>query len=153
MTPSTVFNSLLVPIDFSEAAEAALHWAAGIIAGEEPTIVLLHVIDESLVSQLVSNNFGSHEEVVTQLREHAERELNACLVGARPELQIDRIACVGKPFLEIVRKASDFAVDAIVMSGVGAGGGVEHLLFGSTAEKVLRGSKRPVVVLPHGANV
>jgi nucleotide-binding universal stress UspA family protein len=153
MSNSTVFNSLLVPVDFSEAADGALKWAAGVVAGEEPTIVVLHVIDESLVSMLVENGFGSREEVEVRLREHAERELEQCLADARPDLQIDRIACVGTPFLEIIRKASDFAVDAIIMSGVGAGGGVEHLLFGSTAEKVLRGSKRPVVVLPNGANV
>ncbi|MEO8496467.1 MAG: universal stress protein [Planctomycetota bacterium] len=46
------------------------------------------------------------------------------------------------------RRTSDVAVDAIVMSKIGRRGKVEELLFGSTAEKVLRGSNKPVLILP-----
>ena len=66
-----------------------------------------------------------------------------------PALDCDLpIICEGRPFMEILQKADDFAVDAIVMSKVGRRGKVEELLFGSTAEKVLRGSTKPVLVLP-----
>ena len=64
-------------------------------------------------------------------------------------IEITRLVCVGTPFLEIIRKATDFAVDAIVMGRAGAGRQVGHLLFGSTAEHVIRGSTQPVIVLPN----
>jgi nucleotide-binding universal stress UspA family protein len=64
------------------------------------------------------------------------------------EIAVDTLISEGLPFLEILRKADDFAVDAIVLGKIGTRGPVEKLLFGSTAEKVLRGSRRPVIVLP-----
>ena len=62
--------------------------------------------------------------------------------------EIDTIVCEGTPFVEILRIAEDFAVDAIVIGKVGTRGTAEKLLFGSTAEKVVRGSRLPVVMLP-----
>jgi glycine betaine transporter len=82
------------------------------------------------------------------MREHAEKRLQELKNVAPAEITVDTLISEGLPFLEILRKADDFAVDAIVLGKIGTRGPVEKLLFGSTAEKVLRGSLRPVIVLP-----
>ena len=64
------------------------------------------------------------------------------------KVEVDIIVSEGPPFLQIIQKAQEFLADAIVMGRVGGGGRMEKLLFGSTAEKVLRASSRPVIVLP-----
>jgi nucleotide-binding universal stress UspA family protein len=150
MANPTQFNSLLVPVDFSAASEAAVERAAGLLSGKDPVLILHHVIDPSLVRFAVEHGWGSADEVTGEMRARAERALEDCrrMASAQDGIEIDAIVSEGPPFLEILRKSEDFAVDAIVIGKFGARGPVEKLLFGSTAEKVLRGSRRPVIVLP-----
>ncbi len=58
------------------------------------------------------------------------------------------IVSEGVPFLEILRKAEDFQVDAIMMGRFGHRGPIEKVLFGTTAEHVIRGTSRAVIVVP-----
>lgn len=150
MTTTTTleFSTLLVPTDFSAASEGALVRAVQLARGNKPVVILLHVIDPSLVDFACQHGFGSVLEVSERMRTKAQQELAILKERFGDRAEIDTIACEGTPFLEILRKADDFAVDAIVIGKIGARGPLEKLLFGSTAEKVLRGSRRPVVVLP-----
>lgn len=142
------FTSLLVPVDFSPASDVAMDRALDLASGEKPVVIALHVIDPSLVEFAVDHGWGSREEVTAHMRRRAEQELESHRLRAGDRAQIDTIVSEGVPFLEILRKSEDFAVDAIIIGKVGARGAIEKLLFGSTAEKVLRGSRRPVIVLP-----
>ena len=144
------FESLLVPIDFSPVSESAFNRATELASGENAFLILLHVIDPSLVDFAVSHKWGTTEEVTGQMRARAEVALESYRQRADENHQVDVIVCEGAPFLEILRKAEDFAVDAIVVGKVGTRGAIERLLFGSTAEKVIRGSRCPVIVLPDG---
>ena len=143
------FNSMLVPVDFSPASAAALDRAMSLASGATPVLILLHVIDLSLVDFATDHGWGSKEDVITKMRQRAERELELYCQRAKERigLEIDVVISEGVPFLEILRKAEDFAVDAIIIGKTGTRGTIEKLLFGSTAEKVLRGSRRTVVVL------
>ena len=53
---------------------------------------------------------------------------------------------LGKPYTEIIEFAKSENVDLIVIGSHGHTG-VEHLLFGSTAEKVIRKSTCPVLIV------
>lgn len=142
------FNSLLVPTDFSQASEAAVERAMSLASGEKPVLILLHVIDPSLVEFAAGHGWGSADEVIADMRQRAQEEMVNYEQRAQDGIEIDVIISEGVPFLEILRKAEDFAVDAIVIGKIGTRGAIEKLLFGSTAEKVLRGSRKPVIVLP-----
>lgn len=148
MSNATPFNTLLVPTDFSEASEQAFTHALDIVQGEDSLVIVLHVIDQSIVDAIVQYEADSHEDVTLKLREKAQDQLKKLSSAVSSGQQVDSIVSVGIPFLEIIRKSEDFAVDAIVMGKVGACGPFEKLLFGSTAEKVIRGSRRPIIVLP-----
>jgi nucleotide-binding universal stress UspA family protein len=151
MSSPAPFSNLLVPVDFSDASHDVFRRALTLVDGDEPLIIVLHVVDETMVDLLTANGFGQRDDVVHRLRERAETQLQAYAARDREGLQVDHIVSVGLPFLEIIRKAEDFAVDAIIMGKVGTSNGFERLLFGSTAERVIRGSQRPVVVLPIAA--
>jgi nucleotide-binding universal stress UspA family protein len=145
------FNSLLVPVDFSDASREAFRWALDHVDHDDATIIVLHVIDERLADVIAVHGFAEREEAVHRLRAYAVRQL-ADFTSSDAHVQVDTLISVGQPFVEIIRKADDFAVDAIVMSKVGRSGQVEKLLFGSTAEKVLRGSHQSVIAVT-GSNV
>jgi nucleotide-binding universal stress UspA family protein len=52
----------------------------------------------------------------------------------------------GKPHQEILQEATERGVDMIVMATHGHTG-VEHILFGSTAERIVRNSQCPVLTI------
>ena len=142
------FNSVLIPTDFSVASQLAFQWGLRSVDGEEPTIIALHVLDENIVQTVAEHEFATREEVVRRMRAQAEKQFADYKDTTGRDVEIEPIVAEGIPFLEILRKADDFAVDAIVMGIVGIRGGVEQMLFGSTVDKVLRGARHPVVVLP-----
>jgi glycine betaine transporter len=138
-------NTLLVPVDFSPTSEAAFHEAISLVTGDKPVVILLHVVDFSLAADL---GVGAEDDLMVRMREHTLKRLNEYKESVQADVTIETIVAEGTPFVEIVKKADEFHVHAIVMGKFGLRGKVEELLFGSTAERVIRASRRPVIVLP-----
>lgn len=148
-------NTLLVPVDFSPTSSAAFDQALQFATGEKPVIILLHVLDPKLADFIENHGFGSKDTAIGDMRRVAEGILNDYCRDARatrPEVSVETIVCEGLPFMEIIKKADEFQVHAIVMGKFGTRGTAESLLFGSTAEHVIRGATRPVIVLPSDAS-
>jgi nucleotide-binding universal stress UspA family protein len=141
-------NTLLVPVDFSPISQAIFDQAVELARGDDAAIILLHVVDPSLADFVVSLEMESRETVLRAMRERAERELAAYKTRAADRVDVQTIISEGIPFLEILRKAEDFQVDAILMGKFGTRGRIEKLLFGTTAERVTRGTTRAVIVIP-----
>ena len=81
------------------------------------------------------------------LQKRGEEELNNLSKSfINPEVHTEIIIKTGKPFVEINETASEKDIDLIIMATHGHTG-VEHLLFGSTAEKVVRKAPCPVLTL------
>jgi universal stress protein A len=139
-------NSLLVPVDFSESSKNAFAKAMHLAKGDDAVVILLHVIDTAITEMTSASEMGTREDIVAKLRQRAEREMVAYETPAGITVQVQTIICEGVPFFEIVRKADELLVDAIVIGKFGERG--EKLLFGTTAERVIRGSTRPVITLP-----
>jgi nucleotide-binding universal stress UspA family protein len=142
------FNSLLVPTDFSDNAWSAFQQARLLVDGDDSEIIVVHAIDPAIVNQVVQLNIGDHDKVLESIRSIALERMQPYAAVSDESTHVDTLVCEGEPFFEIIRKAEDFAVDAIVMSKLGQRNQPDSLLFGSTAEKVIRGSKKPVIVLP-----
>jgi nucleotide-binding universal stress UspA family protein len=63
-------------------------------------------------------------------------------------VNIERMTVVGVPFVEILKIARDLDLPMIVMGMRGRSSPPKEVLFGSTAEKVLRGTRIPVLCVP-----
>jgi len=139
---------ILVPVDFSPTSINAVRVALG-IAAPGGDLTLLHVIDEEFVGDAVAAGLGASEEITAKLREQAEANFANALVGLETgEVEIERMVVVGSPFVEILKIARDLDLPMIVMGVRGRSTPPEELLFGSTAEKVLRGARIPVLCVP-----
>lgn len=144
-------NTLLVPIDFSPTSRDAFDQSLQLVTGEKPMIILLHVLDPTLAEFAEAHGLGWKKKVLGSMRQRAETSLDEYrreVALKNDNVEIEPIVCEGIPFLEIGKKADEFQVHAIVMSKFGCRGNAESLLFGSTAERVIRGATRPVIVLP-----
>jgi len=139
---------ILVPMDFSPCSVNALRVAVG-MAAPEGDLTLLHVIDEEFVEQVVAAGMGSTEDLRNRLKEMADSNFNSVLEGLEAgEVNIERMIVVGIPFVEILKIARDLDLPLIVMGIRGQSMPAEEILFGSTAEKVLRGTRVPVLCVP-----
>jgi universal stress protein A len=140
---------ILVPVDFSPCSINALRVAIG-MAEPDGDLTLLHVIDEQFVSDAEAAGLGAAEEIRSRMRTQAEASFANMLEGIEtPSVDIERMTVIGSPFVEILKIARDLDLSMIVMGVKGRSTPPEEVLFGSTAEKVLRGARVPVLVVPY----
>ena len=139
---------ILVPIDFSPCSVNALRVAVG-MAAPDGDLTLLHVVDEEFIQAAVAAGMGTTDDLRTRLKEQAEASFANVLEGIETgNVDIEKMTVVGIPFVEILKIARDLDLPMIVMGIRGRSTPAEEILFGSTAEKVLRGTRVPVLCVP-----
>ena len=139
---------ILVPIDFSPCSVNALRVAVG-MAAPEGDLTLLHVVDEEFIQAAVAAGMGSSDDLRARLKEQAEASFANVLDGIETgNVEIEKMIVVGLPFVEILKIARDLDLPMIVMGIRGQSTPADEILFGSTAEKVLRGTRIPVLCVP-----
>ena len=142
-------RSILLPTDFSRCAESALPYAADLARQMKARLVCLHVV-ETVMPPVGYAAVAEPMPVVDiggQLEESATRELPK--LGAREEcagLDVEEVLVHGDAAGEIVRVARERDIDLIVISSHGRTGW-GRMLFGSTAESVVRHAHCPVLVV------
>ena len=120
------------------------------MASPEGDLTLLHVVDEEFVDNAVAAGLGSSEDIRNRLKEQAEGNFTTMLEGIDAgKVNIEKMTVVGLPFVEILKIARDLDLPMIIMGVRGRSTPPEEILFGSTAEKVLRGSRVPVLCVPY----
>jgi len=143
--PCAVPRRILVPFDFSAPARSALLWAASLARRCGAEIRLLHVLEHLPIAAGEAAVIESEEDLAPLLRDHEQRLADAAawLAAGVPAVLEVRI---GRPASEIVDRANDGSIDWVVMSTRGLTG-VKRLMFGSTAEEVVRLADAPVLLV------
>ena len=136
---------VLVPIDFSEYSKNALQYAIPFAKKFGAELLLVYVVEPTIYPADFSFGQVGNPGLESEMREKGEKSLDR-LVKEQVAKQVPArsFICTGNPFLEIIRVAKEEQVDLIIIASHGHSG-VEHLLFGGTAEKVVR--KAPCSVL------
>lgn len=138
-------------------AEQAYPWAAQLATSNGGVIHLMYALEDDLVATApVFANYmapgaldlGNYRE---EFRSGARKALRAAAeklreLGATVEVHLVE---KGRPSSAVVKTAKEFNCSVIVISTHGRGG-LAHLLLGSTAEKVVRLAKVPVLTVHDG---
>ena len=140
-------KSILVPIDFSDYSKGALKYAVEIAKKFNAKMYLIYVIEPVVYPSdfsmgqvsIPAVDHDSFNRSKDELKKLAEMEIDS-------NIEVEVIIKSGKPFVEINESASEKDIDLIIIATHGHTG-VEHLLFGSTAEKVVRKAPCPVLTL------
>lgn len=141
------FKKILVPIDFSTSSYNALSYAVEFGKVFSSEIFLIHVVETLLYPPDFSMGIVTLPTFTADINQHAEEELKkSCEKYIGDLLPSKCIVRAGKPFIEICNIAEEEKIDLIIISSHG-NSGVEHILFGSTAEKVVRKAPCPVLTL------
>jgi nucleotide-binding universal stress UspA family protein len=140
-------KKILVPIDFSEYSKNALKYAQEFSKYFGAEIVLIYVVEPMLYPPDFSMGQIAMPTIDIELDKRAKEELEKLAKNEiASDIKTEIIIKTGKPFVEIIQTASDLDVDLIIIATHGHSG-VEHILFGSTAEKVVRKAPCPVLTL------
>jgi nucleotide-binding universal stress UspA family protein len=174
--PTVKIKKILYTTDLSPAAQYAFAYATSLAQSCGAKLALLHVIEaEPKLDNKILGYISSAE--LENIRKDHEADARSVLVGklsggtirnvlkrlgedTRKELeksdfQTDEVLVErGNPVEEILKQAQDKDFDLIVMGSHGQGT-FERAMMGSTARRVLRRSKVPVLVvrLPDEANI
>lgn len=147
----TEFKRILCAVDFSAHSRRALDHAVAIARWYEARVTALYVFSTAPLAAVGPGALAfeplvltdtDRERLVSDVREFAAAE-------SAPGVAIDAAVREGFPATEIVEYARTIDADLLVL-GTHGRSGVERLLLGSVAERVLRRAGCPVLTVPAG---
>jgi len=140
----TEFGKILFPTDFSESAENASRYALSLAKKYASKVYVIHVIEPFTYTTEFGLDFSAQ---LKEMEASARRLLDDVAASIKKNnLDVESVLITGEPFVEIIKYARKEQVDLIVMATHGRSG-IEHMLMGSVAEKVVRKSPCPVLTI------
>lgn len=150
---SVAYQRILVPLDGSELAEQILPHVKSLIRSEHTRVYLLSVLTTGLSDRTATllTSYPPGLQLVTTALRQAEVQLQSYLRSVAAALRdrgaITQIAVrSGSPAEEILLYAAEAEVDLIAMTTHGFSG-VSRWVYGNVANKVLQGSRCPVLLV------
>lgn len=134
-----MLRSLLVAIDLSPSSDRVLGRIAQLPLDEGARLTLLHVVPRHLP-------MGARRRAERDARTALEAERRSLARTLPRGIAIQHMVKVGAPAAEIARCAGSVKAELIVM-GRGGGRALRDTFFGSTAERVIRQGRLPVLVV------
>jgi universal stress protein A len=140
-----LFQKILIAVDFSENSNYAFDYALTLAKQFDAELTVMHVINEPIDLRGFYVPHISFEQL--------EKEIEAGAAGMMEKFCQERmgdyrnyLTCLvnGIPYEEIIRKAKEIDASLIVL-GTHGRTGLDHIIFGSTAERVVRSSPCPVL--------
>lgn len=143
-----MYDKILVPTDGSDGVERAVSHAIDLAATNDATVHALYVVNTASYSSMPMET--SWEHIREMLGEEGENALERVRELADDAgVTVEAVIRDGSPSKEIVNYAEDEGCDLIVM-GTHGRGGIDRLLLGSVAERVVRSSRVPVLTVRVG---
>ncbi|WP_267640114.1 universal stress protein [Haloarchaeobius amylolyticus] len=140
---SVGYSHILVPVDGSDASEAAAEHAIDLATRYDAGVTVMHVVDDDLLpldarsQQLVERLEAEAADIVTEVVEWATE------AGVMP---IERRIVRGSPADEILTAIDEKDVDLVVLGSHGRSG-IDKFIMGSVSERVVRQSPVPVLTV------
>lgn len=141
------FERILVAIDFSENSNYAFAYALTLAKQFQSELIIMHVINEPVdlrgfyVPHVAFDQLEKEiEEGAIKMMEKFGRETLDGFTNYKTTI------ATGTPYEEIIKKAAEIDSSLIVI-GTHGRTGLDHIIFGSTAERVVRGATCPVLTI------
>ncbi len=144
----SMYDRILVPTDGSDGMARVIDHAVDLAETHDAAIDAVYVVNSASYAGLPMES--SWEGIDEMLREDAEEAVAAVReAGDARGVPVSTTVLEGSPSREIVEFAEREGCDLVVM-GTHGRGGIDRLLLGSVAEKVVRASDVPVLTVRVG---
>ncbi|WP_257300679.1 universal stress protein [Haloarchaeobius sp. FL176] len=140
-----MYDRILVPTDGSEGGERAVRHAIDLAVAHDATIYAVYVVDSASYGGVPMETAweGLHE----MLEHEGEAALDRVVeIAEESGVPVETALLEGTPAKQVVRHAESEECDLVVM-GTHGRGGIDRLLLGSVAERVVRSSEVPVLTV------
>jgi nucleotide-binding universal stress UspA family protein len=145
---SDFYRNIVIATDGSASTRRAISYGIEIAKLSGATVHALHVVN---TSSTISETWTAGKETIYKIMmsegENIVSEIKEIIEGSGVEVR--EVLLDGYPSDEIINFAENNNIDLIVMGTLGKTG-LDRFLMGSVAEKVVRGSKVPVMVVRTG---
>ena len=147
-----MLEKIICATDFTEPSAVAVRYAASLARATRASLDLIHAWD--FVSELPADDRASmRQTVIAGSRDACRARLDDVARGlAVPGVKASAALIEGVPEAAIPEYATNRGADVLVV-GTHASSGLAHALLGSVAERVLRTSSVPVLVVPANVSV
>jgi nucleotide-binding universal stress UspA family protein len=139
-------KTLLFATDFSKGSARACDLARSLADTCGASLTLLHVINEFSDRNARKVSAEVYEKLAAEIEKHAVEDMQEFRDRYFKDMPVTTAIAVGKSHEEIIRQAKKIGADLILMGTQGRAG-IEKMLMGSTAEKVVRSSPIPVLTV------
>ena len=142
---SNLYKKILIATDGSEHTKRAVDYGVDLSKNTGAKIHAVYVVDTAAFASIPMD--AAWESMYELLRQEGDEATKYVAEKAEAEdLETERLTVEGHPAEEIIKYAEDNAIDVIIMGTIGKSG-LDRFLLGSVAEKVVRTSKIPVLVV------
>jgi nucleotide-binding universal stress UspA family protein len=151
----STIKKILAPTDFSETSKAGVRHALEMARGRNAEVLVYHAIDAAGEWKERPPAVKAYRDMLADSRKALEKFLADNFADCIDLVEVRCSAEFGTPHKNIVEKAEAEGSDMIVMSTHGRTG-IDHLILGSTTEKVVARASCPVLVVPrsgHDGNI
>jgi len=140
-------KKILFPVDFSSNSYQVADYVISFAKKFDAHIYFLHVLESLMPLQGFYIPHISVENLEAELKKGAEKKMEEFLLKKTKEYQkITSQVVIGIPHVEILKMAEKQGIDMIIM-GTHGWTGLEHVIFGSVAGKVVRKAPCPVLTV------
>ena len=145
-----MYRRILVPVDGSAASLSGLKQAIALGRDQRASVRIVHIVDElGMASMMVEPSGALFEDLLESMRAEGKKVLQKALATAKSagvDAEAVQIASGGRAVSDaILKEARRGRADVIVM-GTHGRRGLNRLLLGSDAERVLRDATVPVLL-------
>ncbi|MFN7163858.1 MAG: universal stress protein [Hyphomonas sp.] len=146
-----MLNIILAAVDLDDS-EAVLARAAQLAANHGAWLIVLHVIDDEALTRAAAVAPGGEPALRDLLKREATARLDAAISGFGRVRRNDVLVAFGAAHEVIARMAGERSVDLVVLGpGRSKGRSLRDKVLGSTADRVIRTSPAPVLVVRSAA--
>ena len=141
-----LYKKILIATDGSEYTKKAIDYGIDIAINTGAKLQAIYVVDTGAYKSIPLS--APQEYAYSILKQEGDMAIKyvADMVEAAG-LEVEGIIAEGHPADEIIKYAEKNSIDLIVMGTLGKSG-LDRFLLGSVADKVIRNSKIPVIVVP-----
>ncbi len=147
-----MFERILIATDGSKHSEKAAKFGVNLAALTGGKVTAVYVLDQGkMIAPVGEISFNVADEVINGIRDALQNEGKSAVkqiedLAKQANVPFEKRVVEGNPAEHILKMAKDAPADVIVIGSIGKTG-LEKFLLGSVAEKVVRNSSVPVIVV------
>jgi nucleotide-binding universal stress UspA family protein len=148
-TSDDMINKIMVATDGSDSSELAAQAAIEIAGRSGGSIAAVYVVDVARLVRLpgYASFPGIKDQILTLMQKEGRKATDRIEdLAVKAGVPCQKIVAEGNPSEELLKIADESKVDLLIMGSVGRSG-LNRFLLGSVAEKVVRNSMVPVLLI------